>query len=275
MTTTSTSATTRPRAGATDRDRVVTPGRVLASEWIKLRSLRSTRVVVALVVLAVIGLGAFMTVGELVAGTAVDGGGDPTAGALAGVGTALFAVVALGAMSVTGEYATGTIRPTFTAVPARLPVVWAKAAVVLLGTAAVTLVAVVSAYAVAAAVRAAGGRPVALGEPGVVRALAGAALYLGVTGALAVGFGWLVRRTAGAVAAVLAFLFLPSLIVAMLPVGFRALVGPYLPDNAGSAVMSVAPAAGQLPPWTGLALYTLYAVGALLLGALVVRRRDA
>ena len=47
--------------------------------------------------------------------------------ALAGVNVAQLAIAVLGVLVVTGEYSTGMIRATFTAVPKRLPVLWAKA----------------------------------------------------------------------------------------------------------------------------------------------------
>ena len=48
--------------------------------------------------------------------------------ALAGVNVAQLAIGVLGVLVITGEYSTGMIRATLTAVPKRLPVLWAKAA---------------------------------------------------------------------------------------------------------------------------------------------------
>ena len=46
--------------------------------------------------------------------------------ALAGVNVAQLAIAVLGVLTITGEYSTGSIRATLTAVPKRLPVLWAK-----------------------------------------------------------------------------------------------------------------------------------------------------
>ena len=52
---------------------------------------------------------------------------DPTAVSLSGLQLAQLAIGVLGALLITGEYATGMIRTSFAAVPARLPVLWGKA----------------------------------------------------------------------------------------------------------------------------------------------------
>ena len=64
---------------------------------------------------------------------------DPTARSLSGIFLAQLAIGVLGVLLITGEYATGMIRATFAAVPARLPVLWAKAAVFATSTLVVTV----------------------------------------------------------------------------------------------------------------------------------------
>ena len=71
-----------------------------------------------------------------------------------------------------------------------------------------------------------------------------------------------------ALAGLYAFLFLPSALGLVLPSAL-----PYLPGNAGIAVLQVTP--GLLPPWAGLSLYAAYAAAALVVGAIVLVRRDA
>lgn len=256
----------------------VTQARVLAAEWIKLRGLRSTTVAVLLTVVAVVGTGAAMAVGQLL-GEAPDDGApgtaDPLGGSLSGVGVAVIAVATLGVLSVTGEYATRLIRPTLTAVPTRLPVLWAKAGVVGAVVLVTGVVSSVAAFLVAQAVLSGGDHALSLSEPGVARAVIGAGLYLAVAAVLAVGLAWVVRNTAGSVAAVLGLLWIPSLVGPLLPAGVRDRVVPWLPDNAGTAVMQVPPGEGALPPWLGLGVFALYALAALGGAALLLRRRDA
>ena len=67
-----------------------------------------------------------------------------------------------------------------------------------------------------------------------------------------------------------AFLFLPSALGLVVPSAL-----PYLPGNAGTAILQVELVPGPLSPWAGLALYAAYAAAALVAGAIVLVRRDA
>ncbi len=273
----STTATTPTAPTITAAPRV-TARRVATSEWIKARSLRSTAWALVAVAVSLLGTGAFAAVGIVVQedppGSAAIAA-DPTGGVLAGVSPAQLAAIALGVLLVSGEYRSGTIRSSLTAVPARLPLVWAKAAVAGLLTTVVSLVALLATFVVARAVLAAEGLSISPTTPGVARAVLGAALYLGLTAVLATGFGWLLRSTAGAVAAVVALLHLLPTIALLMPASAAAAVLPWFPSNAGSAVLQVAPAAGGPGPWTGLAVYAAWAAVALGAGALLLTRRDA
>ncbi len=256
----------------------VTARHVIASEWIKARSLRSTAWALVAVAVSLLGTGAFAAVGIVVqedppGSEAI--AADPTGGVLTGVSPAQLAAIALGVLLVSGEYRSGTIRSSLTAVPSRLPLVWAKAAVAGLVTTVVSLVALLATFVVARSVVAVEGLSISPATPGVARAVLGAALYLGLTAVLATGFGWLLRSTAGAVAAVVALLHLLPVVGLLLPAGVAAAVLPWLPATAGSAVLQVPAAAGGPGPWTGLAAYAVWASLALGAGALLLSRRDA
>jgi ABC-2 type transport system permease protein len=49
---------------------------------------------------------------------------------------------------------------------------------------------------------------------------------------------------------------------------------PYLPSNAGAGVFAVHPDSGMLGTWAGYAVFCAWAAAALLLGLVVLRRRD-
>jgi hypothetical protein len=103
---------------------------VLLSEWTKLRALRSTYVT-----LLVTAVTALIASGIVAASTAsVQASQAPPFGAVAGIFAGwlsypALAVGVLGIITITAEYGTGQIRLTFTAVPRRLTVLAAKAAV--------------------------------------------------------------------------------------------------------------------------------------------------
>jgi hypothetical protein len=76
-----------------------------------------------------------------------------------------------------------------------------------------------------------------LGAPGTLRPVLGAAFYPAAFGLFALGLGTLIRRTAGAVATLIAVLiFLPAAAGA-LPTTWRDDVNRYLPSVAGQAVI--------------------------------------
>ena len=146
---------------------------------------------------------------------------------------------------MTSEYASRTITATLAAVPRRLPLVGAKAGVVGVVVFLAALGAVLVAVLGAAALLATAGAPVPAVGPTLARLVVGSALFLTVTAVLGVGFGWLLRSTAGALAGLYAFLFLPSALGLVVPAAL-----PYLPGNAGTAILQVGD--GALPPWAGL-----------------------
>ncbi|RIJ79034.1 ABC transporter permease [Nakamurella silvestris] len=246
---------------------------ILRAEWIKLRTVRSTRMTCFAALVAVIGLGALaaaVSAGDI---TAPEGprhaGGfgsatDPTAISLSGVLLAQLIVAVIGVLAVTNEYGTGMIRAYFAAVPTRLPLLWAKAIVVAVVVTAGSLIAAVVAFLVGQSVLGSG---VDLGDPGVVRAVLGAALYLGVISVLGVAVGALLRHTAGSVAVLFAtLLIIPQLLVAILPGDWSTAITPYLPSNAGSALMTVSGSDTLLAPAAGAAVLAGW-VGLLLVGA--------
>src|SRR3712207_7435547 len=111
------------------------------------------------------------------------------------------------------------IRSSVAAVPTRLPLVWGKAAVVAPLATVVSLVALLLSFLVASLVVASEDVSISLTTPGVARALIGTALALGVTGALATGFGWLLRNTAAAVFLLLAAFYVTPTIATLLQIG--------------------------------------------------------
>jgi hypothetical protein len=117
-----------------------------------------------------------------------------------------------------------------------------------------------------------------LGDPGVSRAVVGAGLYLAVLALLALGIGTLVRSTVGATAMVVSLVFILPGIVGALPASWEDTTTPYLPSNAGQALIGhtkFAKACICSPHGVGFAVVCTYAAGALVAAAVTLRRRDA
>lgn len=248
---------------------------VLLSETVKLSTLQSFRVGLGIAVLLIISVG---VIGSLVAITSDPGGDDatpdPTGGVVSGATAAMFAVAAVGVLAVTSEYASGAIHATFIAVPRRALIVLAKALVLIISVSLVLGVTTLITFLAAQMILAAGGLSISLAEPGVARAVLGTVLYLTAVAVMASGFGWLLRNSAGALASLISLLIVVPLVGFALPPAVAQVIVPYLPNNAGTAVMQLSPG-DMLPPWTGFAVFSLYVAGVLAAALLTVCRREA
>ncbi|MFF5307930.1 ABC transporter permease subunit [Streptomyces massasporeus] len=255
----------------------VTFPRVVHMEWIKLRSLRSTLYTLAITVALVVGLGLlFSSVVGSGDGPGADDFGDPTSISLGGVMLASLAVAVLGVLMSAGEYATGSIRATLAAVPSRLPVLWGKVVVFAAVSFVLMSVAVLGAFLAGQSVLSSRGLDsTALSDPGVLRALAGAAVYLAGAGLNGLAVGVLLRNTAGTITLVVGALFVVPGLIRLLPSSWNDAIGPYLPSNAANAVMSVQTASDSLSPGSGLAVFAGYIVVLLAGAAVMLKRRDA
>ncbi|CAM5411838.1 ABC transporter permease OS=Streptomyces alboniger OX=132473 GN=CP975_24640 PE=4 SV=1 [Streptomyces alboniger] len=276
MTTTSApDLTVRPERDERPELRVTTR-RVVTSEWIKFWSLRSTAytllgAVVALVAFALIAASVTSGGGTM---EGLEGTTDPTGISLAGTEMAQLVIGTLGVLLAAGEYSTGLIRSTLAAVPRRLPVLWAKTAVLAGVVLTVGAVAVFGAFFAGQAILGSDGA--SLTDPGVLRAVSGAVVYLTGIGLLGMALGALLRNTAGAVTTLFASNWLlPGLMKVALPHSWNDTIGPYFPSNAGSAFMTVSPGSDLLSPGAGLAVFVGFLAVLLGIAALQLKRRDA
>lgn len=238
----------------------------LHAEWTKIRTVPGTAWLLAGIVAATVPLGA------LVAAT-MRTGGDPAKSALTGVVLGQAVVVILAVTAVSGEYGTGMIRTTFTALPKRRNVLAAKGFVVSGLVLAAGAVAVAGSVVVGRVVLP-GGLPL---EGPVVRAAAGSVLYLALIALIGVGVAAVVRDAAAATGLVLGLLYLTPIITTLVsdPEWYDRL-RKLSPMTAGLAVQSTVDIEAQpIDPWPGLGVLALWAVGALLGGALSLRLRDA
>ncbi len=158
---------------------------------------------------------------------------------------------------------------------------WPRLRPVVVGTSTLLVGTVSSAAAffVGQAVLANRGLQAHLGDPGVARSVLGAGLYLAMLGLLALGIGTLIRSTVGATAVVVGLVFILPGIVGALPSSWEYTITPYLPSDAGQALIGRTKFAPQglhlLPPWTGFAVVCAYAALSLLAAAVILSRRDA
>jgi ABC-2 type transport system permease protein len=257
----------------------VTQARVALSEWTKLRTLRSTMwslLVAAVLAVGIPCLAAVVTSSHWGSMSPGDRAGrHPLDIALVGVNVAQLAIGVLGVLVITGEYSTGMIRATMCAVPKRLPVLWAKAAVYAVVTFALMLPAVfVAFFATQAILSRHDILQISLSDPGVARAVVGGALYLTIVGVFTLGLGAIVRNTAGGIATFAGIMFVLPPLTLLLPSSWNNAISKYLPDSAGRAIFQLHPGSDSLSPWVGFALFCGYAALAIAIAAVLLVRRD-
>jgi ABC-2 type transport system permease protein len=258
----------------------VTQLRVVRSEWTKLITLRSTLWSLFAAVVLTIGLPLLFAAvtsshwGSMSPHERADR--HPLDIALAGVNLSQLAIGVLGVLVITGEYSTGMIRASLTAVPKRLPVLWAKTAVYALVSFALMVPSVLIAFFASQAILSKHDiLQISFGHGGVARAVIGGAVYLALLAVLTVALGTIVRNTAGGIAVFAAIFFVIPPLLNILPTSWNNAISPYLPDAAGRAIFSLTHGAHDLAPGPGLALFAGYCALALALAAVVLVRRDA
>ncbi|MCU1474391.1 ABC transporter permease subunit [Amnibacterium sp.] len=291
--------TTAPPAGPAVGDARLSALHVLRSEWIKLRTLRSTWWCAALIVVLSVLFGLLIA-----AFINRDGSTLPTAAqdgdlvAVVTIGTSFTQLIAavLGVLVISGEYGTGMIRSTFTAVPNRLPAVFAKLVVLAVSMVVVGLVAVALTFAATAAILSGHGIGARLGDAAVWMPIVGSAVYLALVAVLAFAVGALVRNTAGAISAAIGLLLvLPILLtvaIGLTQATWLLNVNALLPSAAGAQLHAYAAPGGTvtgpggrgpvqatadvvLNGWGGLGVLVAWILVLLAPALVLIRRRDA
>jgi len=271
-----TSMVTVPRLQQTGR---LTQARVARSEWTKLHSLRSTRWSLLAATVLTIGLPVLFAFvvsshwGHMRPRERADR--HPLDIALAGVNVSQLAIAVLGVLVITGEYSTGMIRASFTAVPKRLPVLWAKTGVFAVVAFLLMLPSVVIAFFASQAVLSRHHiLQISFAHPGVARTVIGGAVYLTLIGMFALAIGAIVRNTAGGISAFAALFFVIPPLMNILPTSWNNAITPYLPSEAARSVFSLTHGPHSLAPTPGLGLFLAYTTLALTIAAVLLIRRD-
>lgn len=255
----------------------ITPVRVVRSEWIKLRSVRSTILTLGFAGVAVAAFGVLISMlssGGAIGAEGAEALADPTGNALFGTNIAQLVLGVLGALLITTEYSTGLIRATLTTVPKRLPVLWAKVGVVFAACFATMVAGVGIAFFAGQAVYGGDGPGASIFDPGVPRALLGAALFPTGIAVLGLAFGTIMRHTATAVGILFGMLFIVPLLLQALG-GVWVDAASYLPSEAGQAMTTMVSDPNRLSPFAGFAVMAGWMGALLAIAAVALKRRDA
>lgn len=219
----------------------------LRSEWIKLRSVRSTRWGFAALFALTVGVGVQLSSALSFAGV------DAVVSRDASQGMAVYAltvstdfsalvVSVIGVLIIAGEYGTGMIRSTIVAVPKRVPVLFAKALIFAVATFVMSGLAFAVTVPISVAMLSGNNVKVDVSDPQYWLALLGGAGYLVLVGLIALSLGAIIRNTAGAITValglVLAAPLVLSLMLGLVEQEWVENVAMLLPSQAGSVLFS-------------------------------------
>jgi ABC-2 type transport system permease protein len=250
----------------------------LRSEFTKIRSVRSTYWALLALVVVTIGFGALACAGAASHGPHGPGF-DATRQSLAGLYLGQLVIAVLGALTITSEYSTGMIRTSLAVQPRRGTLFAAKAVVFAAVSLVTGLVAAFASFFIGQAIMSGDhGMSVTLGDPNVLRAVIGGALFLTACGMFAYGLGAILRHTAGAITAAIGLLFVLTVLVNFLPMSWQNHVDKWTPAMAGAQIWTTkaSPPPPQLfSPWAGFAVLAGYAAIAIVAGLVLFRTRDA
>jgi ABC-type transport system involved in multi-copper enzyme maturation permease subunit len=279
---------------------------VIASEFTKLRSVRSTYWTIAALFIVSVGIAAIAgaaSASDLHNNPGDKAGFDAAQTSLIGFfefGQLIIAV--LGALAITSEYSTGMIRTSLTAMPRRGVVYAGKLIVFTSVTLVISLVTSFIAFFVGQALLSGSGVSASLfrstsvpaaanvtphsvsflgttviSSGTVLTAIIGSALFVTVVALIAFGLGAIIRHTAGAITSVIGLMFVVPIIIQVLPNTWRWDIMRFFPDAAGR-VISVTIGGGNdhlWSAWPQFLVTVLYAVVLVGVGAYLFRKRDA
>ncbi|MER5760521.1 ABC transporter permease [Streptomyces sp. NPDC002082] len=262
---------------------------LLAAEWIKMRSLRSTYWVLVLSAVVAIAINVNAVHSDL---PYIDQPHPPIPGeppyvydplfhGLNGIASSVMTLAAasFGAITVFGEYATGMIRTTFAAVPDRRAVITAKVVLVAAVTLLLGAVVSVASFFTVNAMLASRHVGLSIHDPGCLRAVTAYALVVPVCALIGMAFGAVLRHATASIVAVVGMLFILPLLFG--GDRYRALkeIGNHLPLAAQGRLALNPDSYTSLGAHPGTVTGSWIALGAwalvsVIVAVTVVRRRD-
>jgi hypothetical protein len=183
-------------------------------------------------------------------------------------------------MMLTAEYSTGMIWTSLIAMPRRIVIYVAKAAVFAAVALVVSLVTAFIAFYLGQSLLASTHESATLAGHDVLRALVGSALYITLCGLLAFAAAAIIRNTAATITAMIGLLFVIPVLVNLLPHSWGNDLVRWLPSSAGRAISATVWEAGPqnshlFSPWGQFAVFAVYTAVLLVVGGILFRKRDA
>lgn len=268
--------------------------RIVRSEWIKLRTLRSTIILLSITLVVMVGLailsgwGLAMSAGfqgdvppEQQAQMAESGvQGLQGAAYTVPAGGIIFGqllIASLAVVLIASEWGTGMIRSTMVAVPKRVPALLAKNLVIAAASFVVGVVAALISYYVAQPFLAGEDLDFAITQDGIIPSIINTGTYLALIAVISMAIGTLLRNTAGGIVTAVGLFFVLPVIVVNILAGLADWIpdaARFLPTNAGTQLVAVDIAEDALNQWQGGLVMAAWAVLLLVISLIVAKRRD-
>jgi hypothetical protein len=274
-------------------------GGVLRSEWIKLFSLLSTRILLLLTFAAIIGVGvltAFVRYNILdsMAASSRAQGVEPSSDMLeqsmppgsgldlynlpnAGLQIGILIFGALAVLFMASEYATGMIRSTMSAVPRRTPAFVAKAIILAVVSYVITTVAGAVTFLLSLPMFQGLGVDLSWSTDGVIYSVFTGGLYVAGVALIGLSLGTLLRNSAGAITVLVGIFFVIPIaagFASLIPGDFWKYVPQYIPSEAGGRFLAIGEIDAYIDPWQGGLLFLGYVLLFLVPAMIVLKERD-
>lgn len=296
---TTTQTSPAPTSSAAAARHGLTFGGVLRSEWIKLWSLMSTRILILLTLVATIGVGVltawvrYNILDSMVAG-AREQGIEPSSDMLeqsmppgsgldlynlpnAGLQVGILIFGALAVLFMASEYATGMIRSTMSAVPRRTPAFLAKAIILAVVSYVITTVAGAVTFLLSLPMFQGLGVDLSWSTDGVIYSVFTGGLYVAGVALIGLSLGTLLRNSAGGITVLVGIFFvipIASGFASLVPGDFWKYVPQYIPSEAGGRFLAIGEIDAYIDPWQGGLIFLGYVLLFLVPALLVLKKRD-
>ncbi|KAD4059748.1 ABC transporter permease [Arthrobacter yangruifuii] len=266
--------------------------RVLKSEWIKITTVPSTVILLAITVVVMVGLAALAAWGTAQIVTEFGGGagspeaaqaGPPAADSLvpeipaSGLFFGQLLIASLAVVLIASEWGTGMIRSTFSAVPKRIPALLAKNLLIALISFVVGAGAAFISFLVAQPILGSADLTLSLDDDGVLASILNTGTCLALIAVFAMAIGTLLRNTAGGVVTAIGIIFVLPLVVAIVEnlADWIPDAARFLPSNAGTQLVTAGPIAdGALTQLQGGLVLAAWAAVLLIASLIVTKKRD-
>jgi ABC-2 type transport system permease protein len=256
--------------------------RAVRSEWIKLTSLRSSIVLLALTVEVMAGIGALNAWGisTMADGLKTLGGAEGLSSMARGVPAvgapvAQMLIASLAVMQIGSEFGNGMIRTTLTVVPRRITALLAKTLVMAAAAFVVGVVGALASWEAGQLFLKPAGLGFGVTADGVIPSILAAGGFLALIAVFGISVGALLRHSAGGIMTALGVLLVLPVVAAMLSQNETvAEMARYLPSHAGLQMVAIETEPGDLTSGQAWLVMLGWAAAPLVLALASMRRRD-